>query len=212
MTKVKICGIQQLEAAMWAVEAGADAVGFVFADSKRRVTLEKAAAISDSLPAGILRIGVFVNASKEELQNAVEKVNLDYVQLHGDESPAFCSTLTVPYIKAVSINEKKDLDILPEYGGDMVLVDSGKGPYRGGNGISFDWEYLKNDQSRNHKLILAGGLKKENVGEAIHKVRPYMVDVSSGVESGGIKEKVKIEEFINEVRAIKTDIESGELQ
>jgi phosphoribosylanthranilate isomerase len=203
MTKVKICGIQQFEAAMWAVEAGADAVGFVFADSKRRVTLEKAAAISDSLPAGILRIGVFVNASKEELQNAVEKVNLDYVQLHGDESPAFCSTLTVPYIKAVSINEKKDLDILPEYGGDMVLVDSGKGPYRGGNGTSFDWEYLKNDQSRNHKLILAGGLKKENVGEAIHKVRPYMVDVSSGVESGGIKDKVKIEEFINEVTAIK---------
>jgi phosphoribosylanthranilate isomerase len=212
MTKVKICGIQQLEAAMWAVEAGVDAVGFVFADSKRRVTLEKAAAISDSLPAGILRIGVFVNASKEELQNAVEKVNLDYVQLHGDESPAYCSTLTVPYIKAVSINKKKDLDILPEYGGDMVLVDSGIGPYRGGNGTSFDWEYLKNDQSRNHKLILAGGLKKENVGEAIHKVRPYMVDVSSGVESGGIKEKVKIEEFINEVRAIKTDIESGELQ
>jgi phosphoribosylanthranilate isomerase len=212
MTKVKICGIQQLEAAMWAVEAGADAVGFVFADSKRRVTLEKAAAISDSLPAGILRIGVFVNASKEELQNAVEKVNLDYVQLHGDESPAFCSTLAVPYIKAVSINEKKDLDILPEYGGDMVLVDSGKGPHRGGNGTSFDWEYLNNDQSRNHKLILAGGLKKENVGEAIHKVRPYMVDVSSGVESGGIKDKVKIEEFINEVRAIKTDIESGELQ
>jgi phosphoribosylanthranilate isomerase len=212
MTKVKICGIQQLEAAMWAVEAGADAVGFVFADSKRRVTLEKAAAISDSLPAGILRIGVFVNATKEELQNAVEKVNLDYVQLHGDESPAFCSSLTVPYIKAVSINEKKDLDILPEYGGDMVLVDSGKGPHRGGNGTSFDWDYLKDDQSRSQKLILAGGLKKENVREAIHKVRPYMVDVSSGVESDGFKDKEKIEEFINEVRAIKTDIESGELQ
>jgi phosphoribosylanthranilate isomerase len=212
MTKVKICGVQQLEAAMWAVEAGADAVGFVFADSKRRVTLEKAAAISDSLPAGILRIGVFVNATKEELQNAVEKVNLDYVQLHGDESPAFCSSLTVPYIKAVSINEKKDLDILPEYGGDMVLVDSGKGPHRGGNGTSFDWDYLKDDQSRSQKLILAGGLKKENVREAIHKVRPYMVDVSSGVESDGFKDKEKIEEFINEVRAIKTDIESGELQ
>jgi phosphoribosylanthranilate isomerase len=212
MTKVKICGIQQLDAAMWAVEAGADAVGFVFADSKRRITLEKAAAISDSLPVGILRIGVFVNASKEELQNAVEKVNLDYVQLHGDESPAFCTTLTLPYIKAVSIKEKNDLDILPEYGGEMMLVDSGNGPYRGGNGTSFEWDYLKDDQSRSQKLILAGGLKKENVREAINKVRPYMVDVSSGVESGGIKDKVKIEEFINEVKTIKTDIESGELQ
>ncbi|MEL3974577.1 phosphoribosylanthranilate isomerase [Rossellomorea oryzaecorticis] len=212
MTKVKICGIQELEAAMWAVQAGADAVGFVFADSRRRVTLEKAAAISVSLPAEILRIGVFVNASKAELQDALEKVKLDYVQLHGDESPAFCRTLTLPYIKAVSILEKNDLDILPAYGGEMVLVDSGKGPFRGGNGTSFDWDYLKDNRFSSQKLILAGGLNKENVGEAIHKVRPYMVDVSSGVESGGIKDKEKIEEFINEVRAIKTEIESGELQ
>jgi phosphoribosylanthranilate isomerase len=200
MTKVKVCGVQQLEAAKWAVEAGADAVGFIFADSRRKITLEKAAAISDSLPDGILRIGVFVNASKEELQAAVKKVNLDYVQLHGDESPVFCRNLSIPYIKAVSIKEKKDVDILPDFGGEMVLVDSGKGPYRGGNGTSFDWDYLKDYQSRDNKLILAGGLKKENVREAIQKVRPYMVDVSSGVESGGIKDKKKIMEFINEVR------------
>jgi phosphoribosylanthranilate isomerase len=200
MTKVKVCGIQQLEAAKWAVEAGADAVGFIFADSRRKITLEKAAAISDSLPDGILRIGVFVNASKEELQAAVKKVNLDYVQLHGDESPVFCRNLSIPYIKAVSIKEKSDVDILPDFGGEMVLVDSGKGPYRGGNGTSFNWDYLKGYQSRDNKLILAGGLKKENVREAIQKVRPYMVDVSSGVESGGIKDKKKIMEFINEVR------------
>ncbi|MGR3764657.1 phosphoribosylanthranilate isomerase [Rossellomorea sp. NS-SX7] len=210
MTKVKVCGIQDLEAARWAVDAGADAVGFIFADSRRRISVEKAAAISDSIPEGILKIGVFVNASKEEMESIVQKVNLDYVQLHGDESPAFCSNLEVPYIKAVAVTKESDLNILPDYSGEFVLVDSGKGPYRGGNGISFDWEYLRDYQSSNHKLILAGGLKKDNVREAISIVRPYMVDVSSGVESGGVKDKEKILEFINEVKAIKTDSESGE--
>jgi phosphoribosylanthranilate isomerase len=212
MTKVKVCGIQHLETAQWAVDAGADAVGFIFADSRRRITLEKAAAISDSLPESILRIGVFVNASKKELQSAVKMANLDYVQLHGDESPAFCRDLNIPYIKAVSIKEKNDLDILPEFGEEMILVDSGKGPYRGGNGTSFDWDYLRDYHSNNRRLILAGGLKKENIREAIKKVRPYMVDVSSGVESGGIKDKEKIVEFIKEVREINSDSESGELQ
>jgi phosphoribosylanthranilate isomerase len=212
MTKVKVCGIQQWEAAKWAVDAGADAVGFIFADSRRKVSMERAAAISGSLPGGILKIGVFVNASKEDLQSAVEMVNLDYVQLHGDESPEFCRSLGIPYIKAVSIKEKDDLDILPEYGGDMVLVDSGKGPYRGGNGTSFDWDYLKDSQTGDRKLILAGGLQKENVREAIQKVRPYMVDVSSGVESSGIKDKEKIMKFIKEVREVNSEMESGELK
>ncbi|WP_175991355.1 phosphoribosylanthranilate isomerase [Bacillus sp. Marseille-Q1617] len=212
MTKVKVCGIQDLKAAQWAVDAGADAVGFIFAESRRRISVEKAAAISNSIHEGILKIGVFVNASKEELEDIVEKVKLDYVQLHGDESPAFCNSLNVPYIKAVAVTEERDLNILPEYSGEFVLVDSGKGPYRGGNGTSFDWEYLKDYQSSNHKLILAGGLKKDNVRMAVSIAKPYMVDVSSGVESGGIKDKEKILDFINEVRAIKTDSESGELQ
>ncbi|NQD67943.1 phosphoribosylanthranilate isomerase [Bacillus haikouensis] len=212
MTKIKVCGIQQWEAAKWAVDAGADAVGFIFADSRRKVSMERAAAISGSLPGGILKIGVFVNASKEDLQSAVEMVNLDYVQLHGDESPEFCRSLGIPYIKAVSIKEKDDLDILPEYGGDMVLVDSGKGPYRGGNGTSFDWDYLKDSQTGDRKLILAGGLQKGNVREAIQKVRPYMVDVSSGVESSGIKDKEKIMKFIKEVREVNSEMESGELK
>jgi phosphoribosylanthranilate isomerase len=212
MTKVKVCGIQHLEAANWAVDAGADAVGFIFADSRRRITLENAAAISDSLPESIMRIGVFVNASEEELQSAVKMVDLDYVQLHGDESPAFCKCLNIPYIKAVSIKEKNDLDILQEFGEEMILVDSGKGPHRGGNGTSFDWDYLKDYQFKNRRLILAGGLKKENIREAIQKVRPYMVDVSSGVESGGIKDKQKMAEFIKEVRKINSESESGELQ
>jgi phosphoribosylanthranilate isomerase len=210
MTKVKVCGIRELEEARWAVEAGADAVGFVFAESKRRVTLEKAAAIADSLPKNILKIGVFVNSSKNELQHAVEVVKLDYVQLHGDETPEFCRGLDIPFIKAISIREKSDLKALERYGSGLVLADSGKGPFRGGNGTSFDWDYLSDYESLANRLILAGGLKKENVKEAIKQTNPCMVDVSSGVERNSRKDCKLIRAFIEEVKSIQKE-ESGEL-
>ncbi|MFL8939343.1 phosphoribosylanthranilate isomerase [Rossellomorea oryzaecorticis] len=209
MTKVKVCGIREREEAKWAADAGADAVGFVFAESKRRVTLEKAADIADSLPKDILKIGVFVNASESELQYAMDVVKLDYVQLHGDETPEFCRELTIPFIKAISIREKSDLQALQSYGSGLLLVDSGKGPFRGGNGTTFDWEYLSDYESLKDNIILAGGLKKENVTEAIKKTEPYMVDVSSGVERNGRKDCKMIKAFIEEVKSFQKE-ESGE--
>ncbi|OIU71385.1 phosphoribosylanthranilate isomerase [Rossellomorea aquimaris] len=209
MTKVKVCGIREQEEAKWAADAGADAVGFVFAESKRRVTLEKAAAIADSLPKDILKIGVFVNASTSELQHAMDVVKLDYVQLHGDETPEFCSGLHIPFIKAISIREKRDLKSLERYGSGLLLVDSGKGPFRGGNGTTFDWEYLSDYESHKDRLILAGGLRKENVKEAIKKTKPFMVDVSSGVERDGRKDRKMIKAFIQEIKLIQKE-ESGE--
>ncbi|QWC21331.1 phosphoribosylanthranilate isomerase [Bacillus haikouensis] len=209
MTKVKVCGIREREEAKWAADAGADAVGFVFAESKRRLTLEKAADIADSLPKDILKIGVFVNASESELQYAMDVVKLDYVQLHGDETPEFCRELTIPFIKAISIREKSDLQALQRYGSGLLLVDSGKGPFRGGNGTTFDWEYLSDYESLKDNIILAGGLKKENVTEAIKKTEPYMVDVSSGVERNGRKDCKMIKAFIEEVKSFQKE-ESGE--
>ncbi|TMU86911.1 phosphoribosylanthranilate isomerase [Bacillus sp. BHET2] len=201
MTKVKICGIRREEEAEWAVEAGADAVGFVFADSKRRIDVETAAKISALLPAHVLKIGVFVNESKENLTEIYKTVNLDYVQLHGDESVTFCQGLDLPFIKAISIKEKEDINGSLHYPGEMILLDSGKGPHRGGNGTTFNWDYAE-ALTHPHHLILAGGLNPENVREAIKKVRPYMVDVSSGVEIAGKKDRLKIESFISEVKSV----------
>ncbi len=203
MTKVKVCGIRRLEEARWAVEAGADAIGFVFADSKRKIDIDTAAYICTHLPENILKIGVFVNSSREELSVAAKKVKLDFVQLHGDETHSFCNALDIPYIKAISVKVKEDMKRVAEYEGSMVLVDSGKGPYRGGNGTTFDWDYLESIDLAGKKLILAGGLNADNVREAIEKVHPYMVDVSSGVETEGKKDKKKIESFMKRIKGLE---------
>jgi phosphoribosylanthranilate isomerase len=201
MTKVKVCGIRRQEEALWALEAGADAIGFVFADSKRKIDVESAALISASLPSHVLKIGVFVNEAKEKMEEISKTVNLDYVQLHGDEPVQFCDSLNLPFIKSISIKEKEDLDGIEHFGGEMILVDSGKGPHRGGNGTTFNWDYVHALNIPQH-LILAGGLNRDNVREAITKVRPYMVDVSSGVETDGKKDRRKIESFIREAKSV----------
>lgn len=201
MTKVKVCGIRRQEEALWALEAGADAIGFVFADSKRKIDVESAALISASLPSHVLKIGVFVNEDKEKIEEITKMVNLDYVQLHGDESVQFCDSLDLPFIKAVSIKDKEDLDGIEHFGGEMILLDSGNGPHRGGNGTTFNWDYVHAINFPQH-LILAGGLNRDNIRQAITKVRPYMVDVSSGVETDGKKDRRKIESFIREAKSV----------
>ncbi|WP_201716240.1 phosphoribosylanthranilate isomerase [Rossellomorea arthrocnemi] len=201
MTKVKVCGIRRVEEAQWACDAGADAVGFVFADSKRRIDVETAARISASLPPHIMKIGVFVNESKENLKEIYSTVNLDFVQLHGEESVSFCENIDLPLIKAIPIKEEADIIGMDQYPGELVLVDSGKGPFRGGNGTTFNWEYVE-AIPLSHQLILAGGLNPENVREAILKVRPFMVDVSSGVETDGKKDRKKIESFVRKVKSV----------
>lgn len=202
MTKVKVCGIRRQKEAQWALEAGADAIGFVFADSKRKIDVEAAARISASLPPRILKFGVFVNESEERLEEIFKRVNLDYVQLHGDESEQFCEAINIPFVKAISVKEKEDLEGIEHFGGEMILLDSGKGPYRGGNGTTFNWDYAVSVEL-SQDLILAGGLNPDNVREAIKKVRPYMVDVSSGVETDGKKDRVKIESFIREAKSVQ---------
>jgi phosphoribosylanthranilate isomerase len=201
MTRVKVCGIRRQEEAQWALESGADAIGFVFADSKRKIDVESAALISASLPSNVLKIGVFVNEAKDKMEEISRTVNLDYLQLHGDESVQFCDSLNLPFIKAVSIKEKEDLDGIEHFGGEMILVDSGNGPHRGGNGTTFNWDYVHSLNIPQH-LILAGGLNLDNIRQAITKVRPYMVDVSSGVETDGKKDRRKIESFIREAKSV----------
>lgn len=194
--KVKICGIKDIETALSAIESGADALGFVFAESKRKITPETACRIIEQLPKGILKVGVFVNEHAHEINRIVSETGINVIQLHGDETPDFCSQFSVPIIKALSIGAAEDLDQLDQYSCDYFLLDSPKGKYHGGNGIAFDWSLLTQKRWENKKIILAGGLTIENVAEAINIAEPYMVDVSSGVETDGKKDISKVKSFI----------------
>jgi phosphoribosylanthranilate isomerase len=198
--KVKICGIRDLHTAQYAIESGADAIGFVFAKSKRRISIEEAKMIAASLPPQILKIGVFVNESKEVLEKTFEEVGLTHLQLHGDETAEFCKSIRYPVIKAIRVQSENDLMSFSQYECDYILLDSPYGPYRGGNGTTFDWKLFQN-RIFQKKLILAGGLTIENVNEACELVHPVMVDVSSGVETDGVKDLAKIEQFINKAKA-----------
>ncbi|MGN7402602.1 phosphoribosylanthranilate isomerase [Cytobacillus praedii] len=201
--KVKICGITDLDTALSAVEYGADALGFVFAESKRRITIDRAKEIIRVLPKDLLKIGVFVNEHKETIEKVVMETGVNVIQLHGDESPGDCASFAMPVIKALSIGSSKDLLLADEYGCEYLLLDSPKGKYRGGNGITFDWSVAAGRGLKGKNVILAGGLTAENVAEAIQIIQPYMVDVSSGVEVEGMKDKGKIKRFIDEVKGRK---------
>jgi phosphoribosylanthranilate isomerase len=197
--KVKICGITDVETALEAVRAGADAIGFVFAESKRKMTRENAKEIALKLPPGVMKVGVFVNESKEVIESTVAEVGLEMVQLHGDEPPEFCNGFSVPVMKALSIETRDDLRKLDDFRCEYILLDSPKGKYRGGNGTKFDWRIAQEIQSEK-KIILAGGLTPDNVETAIRIVRPFMVDVSSGVETAGKKDIKKIAAFIEKAK------------
>lgn len=204
--KVKICGITDVDTALFAVKSGADAIGFVFAESKRKTTLEKAQEIIKKLPEHILKVGVFVNEEKDVIQKIVDETGINVIQLHGDESPEFCQQFSVPIIKALSISSTEDLNQIAEYSCDYYLLDSPRGKYHGGNGMAFDWSILSQAPIHKGKLILAGGLTFENVKGAIDITAPFMVDVSSGVETDGKKDVQKIKEFIEKAkRTTKTE-------
>lgn len=200
MMEVKICGILNEEAALCAVENGADALGFVFAESKREISLEHAFSIISKVPKEVIKVGVFVNPSKERLDDVVSKTGIDIVQLHGNETPEFCRTIPYPMIKAFSIESVEDLKNIHEYPCEYVLLDGPKGKYHGGNGISFDWGVLSGFDFKEKKVILAGGLNSENVTTATLKTKADMVDVSSGVETNGHKDLEKIKTFIIRVK------------
>jgi phosphoribosylanthranilate isomerase len=194
--KVKICGITDEKSLYDAIEAGADAIGFVFANSKRKITIEKAINLSYHVPPHILKIGVFVNETEENIKKIFTKVSLDFIQLHGDETPQFCKSIKLPVIKAFSINNMEDVDKASRYEVPYYLFDGAKGAYHGGNGETFDWNLLEVMNFPKEKIILAGGLTPKNVEEAIKVVSPLMVDVSSGVETNEKKDKDKVTEFI----------------
>lgn len=200
--KVKICGITDIDTAVTAVSCGADAIGFVFAESKRKIDPAEARKIVDQLPAHIEKVGVFVNETKERIAEIISEVKLTMVQLHGDESPAFCESISVPVIKAFSIGSEQDLSKITGYKSQWILLDSPSGKYRGGNGTSFNWEILSGSKFPDKKVILAGGLNEENVERAIRIARPFMIDVSSGVETDGKKDKQKIKSFIDKAKSL----------
>lgn len=200
MTQVKICGLTEEKHVLAAVEAGVDAIGFVFAPSNREISVTDAKRLASVIPSDVLKIGVFVNASKETLQIIYEEVGLNYIQLHGDESPEFVEEVGLPTIKAFSIKEKADVEKARQYDADYYLFDAPGIVYQGGGGVPFDWELLENSGVPREKLILAGGLHKENVQEAIQRVKPMMVDVSSGVEKNKRKDELLMKQFIETVR------------
>lgn len=200
MTKVKICGLQEQHHVQAAIKAGADAIGFVFAPSKRQVTIEQAQQLAKHVPAGILKIGVFVNPSAQELRTAVESVPLDYVQYHGEETPDFIHEQGYPAIKALSVRCAEDVQVAANYDVDYYLFDAPGTDFKGGSGHTFDWTLLELVGIPQDKLMLAGGLKVENIEEAVSLVSPYMVDVSSGVETDGVKDITKINAFIHAVK------------
>ena len=197
--KVKVCGIRTLEAARAAVSAGADMIGFVFAESKRKITPEKAAQIAEALPDSIEKVGVFVNESPEKMAEIAERAGLDYLQLHGDETAEDVAQIPYPVIKAFPVRTDADLEAIHDYRCDLVLLDSAGGKYRGGNGKAFDWELAK-ALSDERAVVLAGGLTPENVEAAILSARPHIVDVSSGVETNGEKDPDKIKAFVQATR------------
>jgi phosphoribosylanthranilate isomerase len=198
--KVKICGLTTVEAAVHAASAGADALGFVFAPSKRQVTPQQARAIIKELPECVWKVGVFVNETPEKVAAIAELAGLTHIQLHGEETPYDFAEIGRPLIRAYSIRGKDDMSKIEHKETDYVLLDSPPAMYRGGNGISFDWE-LANGEASSQNVILAGGLNPDNVQLAIKKVRPSMVDVSSGVETEGEKDLKKISSFIEKAKA-----------
>lgn len=201
-TRVKICGITTLEDALCAVDAGADALGFVFYEkSPRYITPLKAQRIVAALPPFITTVGLFVNMPVAKIEQIMTMTRLQIIQLHGDESPDECNGFGPwPVIKALPVRNAESLKGISAYQVRALLLDAWSGKQYGGSGRCFDWQLLK-DLNRRTPLILAGGLNPDNVAEAIAQVAPYGVDVSSGVESTpGRKDHQRIVQFIRQVK------------
>ena len=195
--RVKICGITNNKDAHAAVEHGADALGFVFAKSPRQITKEQARDIINNLPPFVSPVGVFVDEQIDTLKEICDFCGIHTVQLHGNEPPLYLNDLRgYKIIKAFRIREEDDLKPLANYKPHAFLLDSFVKGVMGGTGVSFNWEIAR--QARKYgTIILSGGLTSENVKEAIQMVKPYAVDVSSGVESSpGKKDKLLVKRFI----------------
>lgn len=200
MTFIKICGITNLEDAGGAMALGADALGFIFAPSPRRIDGPTVQHIIRNLPRPVLKAGVFVNEELEKVNRLAAQCALDFVQLHGRESPDYCAKVDVPVIKALRVGETDLASQMEQYPTAVILLDSGSRTKAGGTGQRFDWN-LAVEARKKRTFILSGGLTPQNVREAMALLRPLGVDVSTGVEtSPGKKDGVKMAEFVKEVR------------
>lgn len=199
--KVKICGIKDLETALAAVEAGADALGFVFAPGPRQVDREVVRSICSQLPPFVSRVGVFVDAPADLVEETAACCGLDVVQLHGDETPEYCRQLKYKVIKAFRVRDAASLEKAKDYRCSAVLLDTYVPGVPGGTGRTFDWS-LARELVLDRPLILAGGLNPDNVKHAVAIARPYAVDVSGGVETNGKKDIKKIRLFIQRAREV----------
>lgn len=203
VVRSKICGITRIEDALLAADAGADAIGLVFyARSPRAVEVQQARAIIATLPPFVTTVGLFVNASRDELNEILEAVPLDLLQFHGDETADDCAGYHRPYIKALRVRPGEDIKArcaeFPQAAG--ILLDTFVPGVPGGTGETFDWSLVP--ENPGCPIILAGGLTAENVAAAIRQVRPWAVDVSGGVEaSKGVKDAAKVRAFVAAVRA-----------
>lgn len=207
MVRIKICGITNEKDALWAVNLGADYIGFNFyRNSPRKISPKLAAQIIGKLPAFMQPVGVFVNEEMRIVKRIAEKCRLNLVQLHGEESPEYCRELQVQsarlkIIKAFRIKDKENLEEMKRYGVDYYLLDSSVPGVEGGTGEIFNWDVAVEAKQFGKPIFLAGGLTPDNVTQAIEKVNPYGVDVASGVEKTPRRKDYDLmREFINRIR------------
>ncbi|MGB0910542.1 MAG: phosphoribosylanthranilate isomerase [Nitrospirales bacterium] len=207
LAKIKICGITNAEDAHLAVDAGADALGFIFyPQSPRFVEIQVVKSIVNQLPPFVLPIGVFVNEEQSMVQNVMDVCGLALAQLHGEESPAYCESLGHPVLKGIRLRDRSSFLALAEYKGRAgvrgFVLDAFTESEYGGTGKVADWD-LAAEAAKAAPILLAGGLSSENIQEAIKKVQPYGVDVSSGVEaSPGKKDSAKVQAFIHAAQLV----------
>ncbi len=203
MIRVKICGITRIADALEAVGSGADAIGLVFAKSSRKISVEKARAISDAVGPWVATVGVFVNEKPSQILKVAARCKLSAVQLHGDETPSQVKALKrAPFkvIKAFRVDEKFDFGRMTDFSADAFLLDAYVAGQYGGTGKVFNWGLLKK-QKITKPWIVSGGLRPDNIAQLLKICEPYGVDVSGGVEkSAGIKDKLLIRKFIENVK------------
>jgi len=203
--KVKICGVTNVPDALAAAEAGADMIGLNFYEkSPRHLTLAQAVEISRALPPFVLRVGVFVNPPEALVTRAIGECNLSLLQFHGDETSEFCTQFNLMSMKAIRVSDAESLKQLANYQTDAFLLDAYSKHGLGGTGETFNWDLAVAAQKFGKPIFLAGGLTPENVAEAVRKVRPFAVDVSSGVESApGKKDHARVKAFIAAAKSVE---------
>jgi phosphoribosylanthranilate isomerase len=207
-TRIKICGITRPDDALKAVDLGVDAVGLVFhAPSPRAVSLSVAVETTRVLPPFVSVVALFVDPSEGAVRQVLESVSVTALQFHGNEDPVFCREFGRPYIKAVAMRSADVIEVSSQRYSDAsgLLLDTYREGVAGGTGATFDWTMIPSRPPK--PIVLAGGLTAENVGAAIRRVRPYAVDVSSGVEAGkGIKDLRRMQAFVREVEQASRDL------